>query len=135
VECSGAADPTLIRMDAHPCRPIVLLMSGQDAAKVEAERAAAHAKAAAEAKAAADLRAANASVGLTTAHSSLLSSYSHDRELSQPPESISGLSMGHLLGKGAYGSVYYGTWYGSPVAVKVRVTHSAWELYDYMSYG
>lgn len=68
----------------------------------------------------AELKAANGSLALTTAHSSMTSAYSHDKELSQPPESISGLSMGHLLGKGAYGSVYYGTWYGSPVAVKVR---------------
>ncbi|GLC34060.1 hypothetical protein PLESTB_000832900 [Pleodorina starrii] len=89
----------------------------QDAAIVEAQRAAA--KAAAEAKAAADLKAANSSVGLSTAQSSLISSHLHDKELSQPPESIRGLSMGHLLGKGAYGSVYYGTWYGSAVAVKI----------------
>ncbi|GLI66067.1 hypothetical protein VaNZ11_009786 [Volvox africanus] len=89
----------------------------QDAAKIEAERAAA--KAAAEAKAAADLKAANASAGLATAYSSVTSNYSYDKELSQPPESITGLSMGHLLGKGAYGSVYYGTWYGSAVAVKI----------------
>ncbi|KXZ51728.1 hypothetical protein GPECTOR_11g175 [Gonium pectorale] len=81
----------------------------QDAVKLEAERVAAAAKAAAEAKA--------ASSSLTPSHSSVSSS--HDKELSQPPESISGLTMGHLLGKGAYGSVYYGTWYGSSVAVKI----------------
>ncbi|GFR42473.1 hypothetical protein Agub_g3381 [Astrephomene gubernaculifera] len=83
----------------------------QDAAKLEAERAAAQAKAAAEAKLAS---------GTMSGHSSSASSaFSHEKELSQPPESISGLSVGHLLGKGAYGSVYYGVWYGSPVAVKI----------------
>eukprot|EP00798_Chlamydomonas_sp_ICE-L_P002176 gene2176-12166_t len=35
------------------------------------------------------------------------------------PADMEGLDMGHLLGKGSFGSVYYGTWYGSPVAVKV----------------
>lgn len=30
-----------------------------------------------------------------------------------------GLELGHLLGKGSFGSVYYGTWLGTPVAVKV----------------
>lgn len=34
-------------------------------------------------------------------------------------DSIEGLVTGHLLGKGAFGSVYYGTWFGTPVAVKV----------------
>ena len=27
--------------------------------------------------------------------------------------------MGHLLGKGTFGSVYYATWFGTPVAVKI----------------
>jgi hypothetical protein len=34
-------------------------------------------------------------------------------------EPIEGLELGRLLGKGAYGSVYAGTWMGTPVAVKV----------------
>ncbi|MEW5300051.1 MAG: hypothetical protein WDW36_003011 [Sanguina aurantia] len=34
-------------------------------------------------------------------------------------DSIEGLVTGHLLGKGAFGSVYYGTWFGTPVAVKI----------------
>eukprot|EP00201_Polytomella_parva_P017206 CAMPEP_0175061330 /NCGR_PEP_ID=MMETSP0052_2-20121109/13522_1 /TAXON_ID=51329 ORGANISM="Polytomella parva, Strain SAG 63-3" /NCGR_SAMPLE_ID=MMETSP0052_2 /ASSEMBLY_ACC=CAM_ASM_000194 /LENGTH=575 /DNA_ID=CAMNT_0016327167 /DNA_START=98 /DNA_END=1822 /DNA_ORIENTATION=- len=37
----------------------------------------------------------------------------------EPPESIKGLDMGHLLGKGSFGSVYFAKWFGSPVAVKV----------------
>lgn len=32
---------------------------------------------------------------------------------------IDGLELGHLLGKGSFGSVYYGSWMGTPVAVKV----------------
>ncbi|KAL6762195.1 hypothetical protein V8C86DRAFT_691715 [Haematococcus lacustris] len=32
---------------------------------------------------------------------------------------IPGLELGSLLGRGAFGSVYAGTWYGTPVAVKV----------------
>ena len=32
---------------------------------------------------------------------------------------VEGLELGHLLGKGSFGSVYYGTWHGAPVAVKV----------------
>ncbi|KAG2501254.1 hypothetical protein HYH03_001061 [Edaphochlamys debaryana] len=73
-------------------------------------------KAAAKAKAVAEMRASNS---LTPGGSSTLSSGIHDKDLSQPPETIGGLTMGHLLGKGAYGSVYYGTWYGSAVAVKI----------------
>lgn len=34
--------------------------------------------------------------------------------------SIEGLELAHLLGKGAFGSVYAGSWWGAPVAVKVR---------------
>ena len=33
---------------------------------------------------------------------------------------VEGLEVGHLLGKGAYGKVYSGNWFGTPVAVKVR---------------
>eukprot|EP00798_Chlamydomonas_sp_ICE-L_P025632 gene25632-11290_t len=40
--------------------------------------------------------------------------------ISAPPEDLEGLEMGHLLGQGSHGPVYYGTWYGSPVAVKIR---------------
>ncbi|GLC36181.1 hypothetical protein PLESTF_001471200 [Pleodorina starrii] len=37
-------------------------------------------------------------------------------------EIVEGLELGHLLGKGSFGSVYYGTWLGTPVAVKVMDT-------------
>ncbi|KAL6751941.1 mixed lineage protein kinase [Haematococcus lacustris] len=33
--------------------------------------------------------------------------------------SVDGLELAHLLGRGSFGWVYYGTWYGSPVAIKV----------------
>lgn len=83
--------------------------------KLEAERAAAKAKAA---EAAAAATASHAS-GISGQSHTTVGSSLHDRELWQLPESIGGLTMGHLLGKGAYGSVYYGTWYSTPVAVKV----------------
>ncbi|GAX81182.1 hypothetical protein CEUSTIGMA_g8615.t1 [Chlamydomonas eustigma] len=35
------------------------------------------------------------------------------------PAQLEGLDMGHLLGKGTFGRVYYATWFGTPVAVKV----------------
>ena len=96
----------------RPDRLYFMLM--QDAVKLEAERAAAKAKAEAEAKvAAASMLTPGGSSNATS------SAFSTDRDLQQPPESINGLSMGHLLGKGAYGSVYHGTWYGTSVAVKV----------------
>lgn len=38
------------------------------------------------------------------------------------PEALDGLEMGHLLGKGSFGSVYYGTYFGTPVAVKIIET-------------
>ncbi|KAG1673547.1 hypothetical protein FOA52_003847 [Chlamydomonas sp. UWO 241] len=37
----------------------------------------------------------------------------------------SGLEVQHLLGKGSFGSVYYGKWHGSAVAVKVIDTRNA----------
>ncbi|PNW77428.1 hypothetical protein CHLRE_10g436100v5 [Chlamydomonas reinhardtii] len=96
----------------RPDRLYFMLM--QDAVKLEAERAAAKAKAEAEAKvAAASMLTPGGSSNATS------SAFSTDRDLQQPPESINGLSMGHLLGKGAYGSVYHGTWYGTSVAVKI----------------
>mmetsp|Transcript_31353 Transcript_31353/g.79990 ORF Transcript_31353/g.79990 Transcript_31353/m.79990 type:complete len:891 (-) Transcript_31353:88-2760(-) len=33
--------------------------------------------------------------------------------------SIDGLDLAHLLGRGSFGWVYYGNWFGTPVAVKV----------------
>mmetsp|Transcript_35206 Transcript_35206/g.78353 ORF Transcript_35206/g.78353 Transcript_35206/m.78353 type:complete len:865 (-) Transcript_35206:387-2981(-) len=41
---------------------------------------------------------------------------------SSSPDELEGLEMGHLLGKGTFGSVYYGTWFGTPVAVKIVQT-------------
>lgn len=32
---------------------------------------------------------------------------------------MDGLELAHLLGRGSFGWVYYGTWFGTPVAVKV----------------
>ncbi|KAG2432561.1 hypothetical protein HXX76_008906 [Chlamydomonas incerta] len=37
-------------------------------------------------------------------------------------EVVEGLELGHLLGKGSFGSVYFGTWMGTSVAVKVMDT-------------
>ncbi|KAG2432963.1 hypothetical protein HXX76_008691 [Chlamydomonas incerta] len=109
---SLSANSSVGAAQRRPDRLYFMLM--QDAVKLEAERAAAKAKAEAEAKAAAAsmLTPGGSSTATSTA-------FSTDRDLQQPPESINGLSMGHLLGKGAYGSVYYGTWYGTPVAVKI----------------
>jgi len=33
---------------------------------------------------------------------------------------MEGLKLAHLLGRGSFGVVYFGTWFGSEVAVKVR---------------
>ncbi len=38
-----------------------------------------------------------------------------------PVSNLDGLQLGHLLGKGAYGKVFDGTWLGTHVAIKVRV--------------
>lgn len=32
---------------------------------------------------------------------------------------VPGLELRHLLGRGGFGRVYYGTWNGRPVAVKI----------------
>ncbi len=95
-----------------------VLIPPQDAVKLEAERAAAKARAA-EAAAAAAAATGSLASGISGQSHTTVGSAMHDRELWQLPESIGGLTMGHLLGKGAYGSVYYGTWYSTPVAVKV----------------
>eukprot|EP00798_Chlamydomonas_sp_ICE-L_P001785 gene1785-33205_t len=34
-------------------------------------------------------------------------------------ESEEGIEIFHMLGKGAYGTVYSGAWYGTPVAIKI----------------
>ncbi|GIL66467.1 hypothetical protein Vafri_20001 [Volvox africanus] len=39
--------------------------------------------------------------------------------LAKHVEKVPGLELSHLLGKGGFGSVYYGTWNGMPVAVKM----------------
>ncbi|KAG2452936.1 hypothetical protein HYH02_002274 [Chlamydomonas schloesseri] len=39
--------------------------------------------------------------------------------LAKHVEKVPGLELSHLLGKGGFGSVYYGTWNGLPVAVKM----------------
>ncbi|PNH04713.1 hypothetical protein TSOC_009091 [Tetrabaena socialis] len=39
--------------------------------------------------------------------------------LAKHVEKVPGLELSHLLGKGGFGSVYYGTWNGKPVAVKM----------------
>lgn len=33
---------------------------------------------------------------------------------------VDGLKLAHLLGRGSFGAVYAGQWYGTDVAVKVR---------------
>jgi hypothetical protein len=43
-------------------------------------------------------------------------SFGYQREDDQ----VEGLVLGQLIGRGSYGSVYAGTWFGSKVAVKVR---------------
>lgn len=39
--------------------------------------------------------------------------------LAKHVEKVPGLELSHVLGKGGFGSVYYGTWNGQPVAVKM----------------
>ena len=39
--------------------------------------------------------------------------------LTKHAERIEGLELFHIIGKGAFGSVYYGLWFGEPVAVKM----------------
>ncbi|PNH11410.1 Mitogen-activated protein kinase kinase kinase 13-A [Tetrabaena socialis] len=115
-ERAAAGEDNEQQMQSVHRRPDQLyFMLLQDAAQLEAERAAA------AAKAAADAQALSLSTHLSTHQSSVVSSTlsTYDKELSQPPEAISGLIMGHLLGKGSYGSVYAGTWFGSAVAVKI----------------
>lgn len=41
---------------------------------------------------------------------------------------VAGLELGHLLGRGSFGWVYYGTYYGTSVAVKVSQTQQAPQL-------
>lgn len=52
-------------------------------------------------------------------HSSVSLINSNYSSLLSSSSECDGLELGHLLGKGTFGSVYYGTWFGSPVAVKV----------------
>jgi hypothetical protein len=48
-------------------------------------------------------------------------------EASSTDTVLPGLDLAHLLGRGSWGWVYYGTWYGTPVAVKVSGTAKACE--------
>ena len=54
-----------------------------------------------------------------SAYSSVSMMNSNFSSLLSSSSEYEGLELGHLLGKGTFGSVYYGTFFGTPVAVKV----------------
>lgn len=45
-----------------------------------------------------------------------------EEDATRPP--IPGVKLGPLLGRGSFGSVYYGTWNGAQIAVKVSLVSS-----------